>query len=85
MNYLPVHLYKSIKKLQDVHDFLTVHYDTRDVSISKMKRLIDVSVKRIQDLNRISPDAAAVIDAMDPTNMVHLSVHLYNLQSYLCT
>ena len=57
MDYLPVHLYNSVKKLQDVHDFLTMHYDQRDLSIAKMKRLIDVSIKRIQDLNRIPANA----------------------------
>lgn len=80
-----MHLYKSIKKLQDVHDFLIQNYDERDASISKMKRLIDVSIKRIRDLNKISPNASAVIDSMDPSNIIHLSLHLYNLQSYLCT
>lgn len=84
MDYLPVHLYNSVKKLQDVHDFLTMHYDQRDLSIAKMKRLIDVSIKRIQDLNRIPANAGDIISAMDPSNLTTLAVHLYNLQTHLC-
>lgn len=84
MDYLPVHLYNSVKKLQDVHDFLTMHYDQRDLSIAKMKRLIDVSIKRIQDLNRIPANASDIISAMDPSNLATLAVHLYNLQTHLC-
>jgi len=85
MDYLPVHLYRGIKKLQDVQYFLTVHYDSRDQSIIKMTRLIDVSIKRIKDLNRFPPNAQELIDAMDPSNLLGLSLQLYNLQAYLCT
>lgn len=84
MDYLPVHLYNSVKKLQDVHDFLTVHYDQNDLSITRMKRLIEVTIKRIRDLNRIPPNALEVIGAMEPSNLMQLSILLYNLQTYLC-
>lgn len=84
MDYLPVQLYHGIKKLQDVQYFLSVHYDSRDQSIVKMIRLIDVSIKRIKDLNRFPPNAQEIINAMDPSNLVGLSVQLYNLQAYLC-
>jgi len=84
MDYLPVHLYNSVKKLQDVQDFLTVHYDQNDLSIARMKRLIDVSIKRIQDMNRVPPNALEVIGAMEPSNLMQLSILLYNLQTYLC-
>jgi hypothetical protein len=84
MDYLPVHLYQGVKKLQNVYDFLTVQYDHNDPTIAKMKRLIEVSVKRIQDMNRISANALEVINAMEPSNLASLSIHLYNLQTHLC-
>jgi len=84
MDYLPVHLYHSVKKLHDVYDFLTVHYDQSDLSIARMKRLIEVSIKRIRDMNRISPNAIEIIGAMESSSLATLSIHLYNLQTHLC-
>lgn len=83
MDYLPVHLYNSVKNYR-MCMILTMHYDQRDLSIAKMKRLIDVSIKRIQDLNRIPANAGDIISGMDPSNLATLAVHLYNLQTNLC-
>ena len=84
MDYLPVHLYTSIKKLQDVRYFLIQRYDQRDLSMSKMTQLIEVTIKRIGDLNHISPNARELIDTLDPSDLVVLAKQLYNLQTYLC-
>lgn len=85
MEYIPVHLYSSVRKLRDVRDFLTQTGTQNDrVTIATMVKLIDVTIRRIHDIDTIPPRAVAIIESMDPNNISSLSIKLYNLQTHLC-
>jgi len=85
MEYIPVHLYNSVKKLRDIRDFLTGSSDrNNEHAIQAMIKLIDVTIRRIHDINSIPQQGIAIIESMDPYNISSLSIKLYNLQTYLC-